>query len=315
MLLRIVLIGTTIFFVGCASVVLPTVSEDLKKRATVLELPEFMKEYAASGVYLRQRLEANERGWLLVPGFGVGVGVNLIAIDYGPRGYNYEPSDDIVRVGLFDALTEFCSQRSGRVESNGSLPLGHRVFVVTRDNGRLCIGNDGKMIGAIVYGRVTRDVRKSSWRPLEYNVLSAKQVAALEADTAPIRKEARERRQKTAAETRLHEAAIGMNRRKMDALNDPAHQNAYTAWRQQIKEGEACWVGPRRTTEKMMLHAMIIERKGSIVRVQFDGKTNAGFLIKLPSNEEWVKLTEVFPDKEFDVVMGGGIVTPNVQPQ
>jgi len=312
---------------GCASVVMPSVSEDLRRKASVVELPEFMKEYAASGFYLKQRLDPATRGWILgsMSGRrdGWSEGVNLVAIDYAYRGYDYRRFDDEVQALLFKAMGVYCAERGGQVLSDGKIPLANRDFIVHPGNGRLCSGKDGKLLGAIVYGQVTRDalavqstkVGTAAWRSLEYNVLSSTQIADLRTVSGVVRKETMDKYQQQADEARQRNAALVANRRKMDSIGTSMNQGAFNSWRQSLKEGEACWVGPRKTSQKLMLHAMVIERKGSIVRVQYDGKTNAGYLIKLPSSEEWVNLKDTYPHNEFDVLTGDSIVTPRVQPQ
>jgi hypothetical protein len=323
MFFRSALIAVSLLASGCAGVVLPSVSDDLRKRAAVVELPVFMKEYAQSGFYLKQRLDPATQGWIAVPGAGMGVGLNLVAIDYGPHGYDYRQSDDVVRTGLWGALETWCRERSGRVVSQGLLPLGNREFSVHPGNGRICVGSDGRPLGAVVYGRVARErhwvaMNKSktgSWRSLEYNIFGASELTEFKIATDAIRNEEKVARQQQANSKRQYEQALDENRRKMSSIQGAERQAAYSGWRRELKEGATCWVGPRKAGKPMMLHAMVIERKGAIVRVQYDGKTNAGYHIKLPSSEEWVKLTEVFPETEFDVLTGGGIFEPRVQPQ
>jgi hypothetical protein len=63
------------------------------------------------------------------------------------------------------------------------------------------------------------------------------------------------------------------------------------------------------------MHGMVIEVKSSIVRLQFDGSTNTGVTINLPTREEWVKRENVYPAEEYQVVRGNQVYTPSSWPQ
>jgi len=306
---RLLLVAVPLLLSGC--VALPSVSDDLKNRARVIELPEFMKEYATSGFYLRQRLTPFDRSWIVAD--GAKLGLNLIALDYGGPGYNYDLIDEVVLSGLYDAFRVYCDQRAGRVQSANALPLPVGVLYKP-DRGRVCVGSDRKIVGAIVYGNVVRNYH-GKWRTLEYNVLGQADVATFLAAAEMNRKEAKTQTQQRREDHARATTAAMENIQKMEQISDPARQNGYSAWRQQIGVGAACWVGPRRAGEKMMLRAMVIERKGSIVNVQYDGKTNIGYLVKLPRNQEWVNIKDVYPDGEFQVISGKGIYSLTVQPQ
>lgn len=317
---RTIVISALLLTAGCAGMVLAPVSEDLKKRAATAEFPEFMKEYAASGFYLRQRLDPTTWGWVTTPRAGQAVGVNLVAIDYGPRGYDYRQFDEVVQNGLFEAMSVYCSARTGRMFSRGQLPLGDIDYFFEANSGRLCVGADGKLVGAILYGRVSRDpvtirtakVGSAVWRSLEYNVYGASQLAEFSTQSKLRHKEERKAQQQQVAARKQYQDALAANRQKMDTISASNHQSAFNGWRQGLKEGETCWVGPRTYNKKLMLHGMVIERKGSIVRVQFDGNTNAGFQIDTGKSEEWVQLKEVYPDREFDVLTRDGSFEPRV---
>lgn len=86
-------------------------------------------------------------------------------------------------------------------------------------------------------------------------------------------------------------------------------------FRQTIKLGDSCWHGPVMLDRPAMLHAMVIEVKGPIVRIQYDGSTNVGVTVNLPTREEWVKRENVYPAEEYRTVKSNTTYTPNVWPQ
>lgn len=86
-------------------------------------------------------------------------------------------------------------------------------------------------------------------------------------------------------------------------------------FRQAIKLGDSCWHGPVMLDRPAMLHAMVIEVKGPIVRIQYDGSTNVGITVNLPTREEWVKRENVYPAEEYRTVKGNATYTPNVWPR
>lgn len=86
-----------------------------------------------------------------------------------------------------------------------------------------------------------------------------------------------------------------------------------THWRQTLKAGDACWVGPRKLDfRRGMLHALVVEIKPAIVRVQYDGKTSTYYVIDMPHHEEWVKTAELYPEGEYSLGKGTVILKPNM---
>ncbi|HJW82585.1 MAG TPA: hypothetical protein VJ396_10135 [Acidiferrobacterales bacterium] len=96
-------------------------------------------------------------------------------------------------------------------------------------------------------------------------------------------------------------------------------QKALNEWRNRIKIGENVWVGPLQNVESfsgsMMVHAMVLERRGNIVQVQFDGGTDRGFVVNMPEKTQWFKLNSLYPDNEYTMVgTGRAVFTPSSMP-
>lgn len=62
---------------------------------------------------------------------------------------------------------------------------------------------------------------------------------------------------------------------RIQATQAHEREQRLNTWRQSAKVGDNCWVGPRRwDSEQAMLRALIVEIKGPLFRVQYDGRTN-----------------------------------------
>ena len=86
-----------------------------------------------------------------------------------------------------------------------------------------------------------------------------------------------------------------------------------THWRQTVKVGDGCWVGPRKLGyTRGMMHALVVEIKPTIVRVQYDGRTSTYYVVDLPQREEWVKTAELYPEGEYSYGTGTVILKPNM---
>jgi hypothetical protein len=83
-------------------------------------------------------------------------------------------------------------------------------------------------------------------------------------------------------------------RRESEALERERQSLMIEKWRSNIEIGDSCWVGPLHSNTYMS--ALIIDIKGPLVRVQYDGNTNyRGVHLNNGVKEEWVKLISTYP--------------------
>lgn len=68
-------------------------------------------------------------------------------------------------------------------------------------------------------------------------------------------------------------------------------------WRSNVKIGDSCWVGPVDigVYRNIYLNALVIDIRGSLLRVQYDGITNRNITLSNGVREEWVKLVLAYP--------------------
>ncbi len=96
-----------------------------------------------------------------------------------------------------------------------------------------------------------------------------------------------------------------------------AKEAALTRWRATVKAGDEGWVGPVSFAQyfgrEVMMHALVIERRGKLIHVQYDGKTDyvtAG----LREKEAWVKIQAFYPEGEFMAGRNSEAYEPNTPP-
>lgn len=90
-------------------------------------------------------------------------------------------------------------------------------------------------------------------------------------------------------------------------------EQKFNTWRRNAKVGDYCWVGPRQWGyDQAMMWALIVEIKGPLFRVQYDGQTNTHLFVALQQREEWVKNENVYPAAEYTIGSGRTLLKPNM---
>lgn len=96
-----------------------------------------------------------------------------------------------------------------------------------------------------------------------------------------------------------------------------AKEAALTRWRATVKAGDEGWVGPVSFAQyfgrEVMMHALVIERRGELIHVQYDGKTDY-VTVSLHEKQAWVKLRAFYPEGEFMAGRDSKIYEPNTPP-
>lgn len=92
---------------------------------------------------------------------------------------------------------------------------------------------------------------------------------------------------------------------------------ALTRWRATVKAGDEGWVGPVSFAQyfgrEVMMHALVIERRGELIHVQYDGKTDY-VTVSLREKGAWVKIRAFYPESEFMAGGDSSIHEPNTPP-
>lgn len=134
---------------------------------------------------------------------------------------------------------------------------------------------------------------------------------------------------KTASQAKHDIDALGQTWRKKIAREQQAalekvasdrkasKEAALTRWRATVKAGDEGWVGPVSFAQyfgrEVMMHALVIERRGELIHVQYDGKTDY-VTVSLREKEAWVKIRAFYPESEFMAGRDSNIYEPNTAP-
>lgn len=92
---------------------------------------------------------------------------------------------------------------------------------------------------------------------------------------------------------------------------------ALTRWRTAIKTGDEGWVGPvsfGQYSGDLMMHALVVERRNELIRVQYDGTTDQNTAVSLREKEAWVKIRAFYPESEFTAGSASSVFQPNAMP-
>ncbi len=96
-----------------------------------------------------------------------------------------------------------------------------------------------------------------------------------------------------------------------------AKEAALTRWRAAIKTGNEGWVGPvsfGQYSGDLMMHALVVERRNELIRVQYDGRTDQNTAVSLREKEAWVKIRAFYPESEFKAGIASSVFQPNAMP-
>lgn len=123
---------------------------------------------------------------------------------------------------------------------------------------------------------------------------------------------------RTVAQTNQDLTALAGKWRQKVANEQMATKEAtLTRWRATVKTGDEGWIGPfsfGQLAKNLMLHALVVERRSGLVRVQYDGKTDHDMAINLRDKEAWVKVEAFFPEGDYSTGRPLSILEPRAMP-
>lgn len=96
-----------------------------------------------------------------------------------------------------------------------------------------------------------------------------------------------------------------------------AREAALARWRIKVKAGDEGWVGPvsfGQFAGDLMMHGLVVDRRGELIRIQYDGTTNHNMAVSLDEKESWVKIKTFYPESEFKAGNALSVFQPNAMP-